>query len=477
MVGRTPDRSLPVIEAALPAPPLTQEGLGILAEPLALDAEGLETFHRLCTALASLRGYPGLLLAFYDSPLLRDRLIAEIQARLDGQLQVLDARQAPPDLLPWLASEASPETDALFVVNLQNIPVAARYLNYRREILAQLPCPVVFWLPYDNEEELHRLAPDFWAFRRQTFVFRLFAPWLLRLSQKIAEAGVPAETPESRQASLSLYRQLLSDLEHTGAGKTLLAARLRRQLGDLLRWEGLWSESRSELEQALSILEGSAESDDRERAATLYSLGLTLYYLDEYDQSLACHAQALDLFRAVGDRLGEANTRKAIGDVQSFRDEYDAALASYRAALDLFRAVEDRLGEANTLQAIGDVQSFRKEMDAALASYGAALELYRAVGDRLGEANTLAALSLLALRQGRDEEARALLQQAVDLHAAIGSRYGVAADLGNFGLVLQELGRLEEARPYLLQAAEVFTQLGLSELAAQMRQAAGAVHE
>jgi tetratricopeptide (TPR) repeat protein len=512
-VGRTSDRRYPVVETA-PPPFLPEGSAGILAEPLALDAEGLEALHSLCTALTSLRGHPGLLLALYDSPLLRDRLIAETAARLDGRLQVLDAREAPPDLLPWLVSVASPETDALFVVNLQNISVAAQYLNYRREILTQLPCPVVFWLPYDKEEELHRLAPDFWAFRRQTFVFRLFAPWVLRVSQKVAETGARAETPESRRASISLYRQLLSDLEHTGAGKTLLAARLRRQLGDLLRREGLWNESRSELEQALAILETSAEGDTWERAEALHSFGLTLYYLDELDRALASYAAALELFRAVGDRLGEANTLKAIGDVHNFRKEMDQALAHYGQALELFRAVGARLGEANTLQAIGDVHNFRKEMDQALAHYGQALELFRAVGDRLGEANTLkaigdvhnfrkemdqtlahygqalelfravgarlgeantlASMSRLALREGREEEARALLQQAVDLHAAIGSRYDVAADLGNFGLALREMGRQEEARPYLLQAAEIFAQIGLSELAAQMLRAAGA---
>jgi len=472
-VGRTSDRRYPVVETA-PPPFLPEGSAGILAEPLALDAEGLEALHSLCTALTSLRGHPGLLLALYESPLLRDRLIAETAARLDGRLQVLDARKAPPDLLPWLVSVASPETDALFVVNLQNISVAAQYLNYRREILTQLPCPVVFWLPYDKEEELHRLAPDFWAFRRQTFVFRLFAPWVLRVSQKVAETGARAETPESRRASISLYRQLLSDLEHTGAGKTLLAARLRRQLGDLLRREGLWNESRSELEQALAILETSAEGDTWERAEALHSFGLTLYYLDELDRALASYAAALELFRAVGDRLGEANTLKAIGDVHNFRKEMDQALAHYGQALELFRAVGDRLGEANTLKAIGDVLRFRDEYDQALAHYGQALELFRAVGARLGEANTLASMSRLALREGREEEARALLQQAVDRHVAIGSRYDVAADLGNFGLVLRDMGRQEEARPYLLQAAEIFAQIGLSELAAQMLRAARA---
>ncbi len=472
-MGRTSDRRYPVVETA-PPPFLPEGSAGILAEPLALDAEGLEALHSLCTALTSLRGHPGLLLALYESPLLRDRLIAETAARLDGRLQVLDARKAPPDLLPWLVSVASPETDALFVVNLQNISVAAQYLNYRREILTQLPCPVVFWLPYDKEEELHRLAPDFWAFRRQTFVFRLFAPWVLRVSQKVAETGARAETPESRRASISLYRQLLSDLEHTGAGKTLLAARLRRQLGDLLRREGLWNESRSELEQALAILETSAEGDTWERAEALHSFGLTLYYLDELDRALASYAAALELFRAVGDRLGEANTLKAIGDVHNFRKEMDQALAHYGQALELFRAVGDRLGEANVQQALGDLALREDRLGEARKHYEAALAIYQDIGARLGEANTLAGLSRLALREGQEEEARALLQQAVDQHVAIGDRYSVAADLGNFGLALRDMGRQEEARPYLLRAAEIFAQIGLSELAAQMLRAARA---
>ncbi|NWG21740.1 MAG: CHAT domain-containing protein, partial [Chloroflexi bacterium] len=74
--------------------------------------------------------------------------------------------------------------------------------------------------------------------------------------------------------------------------------------------------------------------------------------------------RALSAARRIGDRLGEANVRKAIGDVQQFRKETDAALASYQQALALFREIGDWLGEANVRKAIGDVQQFRKETDA-----------------------------------------------------------------------------------------------------------------
>ena len=68
---------------------------------------------------------------------------------------------------------------------------------------------------------------------------------------------------------------------------------------------------------------------------------------------------ALGLFRAVGDRLGEANVLKAQGDVLAFQKRNDEALAKYEAALGLFRAVGARLGEANVLKAQGDVLAFQ----------------------------------------------------------------------------------------------------------------------
>ena len=135
----------------------------------------------------------------------------------------------------------------------------------------------------------------------------------------------------------------------------------------------------------------------------------------EMRSALASYAQALDLFRAVGSRLGEANTRKAIGDVQQFKKENDAALASYAQALDLFRAVGDRLGEANTRKAIGDLLLAQGDSEKALQTLDQALNLYRLVGDRVGQANIYWGLGMHLAESGRLQEAEPLLGQAVDL--------------------------------------------------------------
>ena len=144
-------------------------------------------------------------------------------------------------------------------------------------------------------------------------------------------------------------------------------------------------------------------------------------------------------------------------------------LARLKRALDSARRSSDTTGEANVRKAIGDVQQFRKEMDAALTSYHEALTLYRALGARLGEANVLAALSRLRL----DDDPAAsqqLLEQALVLRRAINDRYSEGADLGNYGIALLQRGRGAEALPYLQRARVVFAELGMANLVAQVDQ-------
>ena len=62
-----------------------------------------------------------------------------------------------------------------------------------------------------------------------------------------------------------------------------------------------------------------------------------------------------------------------------------AALAAYEQALGLYRAVGDRGGEAATLRNIGPVYDGLGERQRALEFYGQALPIRRDVGNRAGE--------------------------------------------------------------------------------------------
>ena len=106
-------------------------------------------------------------------------------------------------------------------------------------------------------------------------------------------------------------------------------------------------------------------------------------------QAIAKWEEALKLYRATGDRSGEATILNNIGSVYSELGEKQKALEYYSQSLPLRRAVGNRRGEAVTLTNIGGVYSDLGEKQKALEYYSQSLPLFRAVGDRSGEAVTL----------------------------------------------------------------------------------------
>jgi tetratricopeptide (TPR) repeat protein len=259
---------------------------------------------------------------------------------------------------------------------------------------------------------------------------------------------------EHLRTALTLYR-LLSDKNPQMLSNE---ANTLKAIGDVQHFRQEDDISLASYNTALDLYR--AIGDRLGEANTLQAIGDVQQFRDEYDAALASYNAALDLYRAVGGRLGEAYTLKAIGDVQHFRDEYDAALASYNAALDLHRAVSDRVGEANALQAIGDAQQFRLEYDAALASYNAALDLHRLVGDRMGEANALQAVGEVQRFRAEYDAALARYNAALDLYRAAGSRLGEANTLKAIGDVQRFRDEYDAALASYNAALDLYRAIG-----------------
>ena len=191
-------------------------------------------------------------------------------------------------------------------------------------------------------------------------------------------------------------------------------------------------------------------------ANTLQAIGDVLKFKDRNDEALAHYEEAIGLYRAVGDRIGEANTLKEIGDVLQFKDRNDKALAHYEEAIGLFRAVGERLGEANTLKAIGDVLQFKKRTDEALAHYEEAIVLYRAVGERLGEANTLKAIG--DLQSDFNLAIQDFFQPALKIYEQVGSQYSQGRILANsIAPTYLKLGNSYQAKTCYEEALKFWT--------------------
>jgi tetratricopeptide (TPR) repeat protein len=212
--------------------------------------------------------------------------------------------------------------------------------------------------------------------------------------------------------------------------------------------ERLWEEWQPEEEER--TLYGKA----------LLTLGQVWYLLDRRTDALELYQQTLlPLMQVIGDRLGEANTLQAIGDVLQFLKQSREAVERYDEALGIYRQVGARLGEANTLQAIGDVLQFLKQSREAVERYDEALGIYRQVGARLGEANTLKAIGdvqtdpKLAMEQ--------FLQPALQIYQTIEDVYSQARILTvSIAPTYLKLKHAYQAKLSYEQALNFWSQIG-----------------
>jgi len=277
--------------------------------------------------------------------------------------------------------------------------------------------------------------------RTQWFLAGMSIALSLQLSQPVA-AAVPvgkvvqtAQTNSSDAAVKALKEGL--QLYNQGTAEALRGAIVK-------------------FEEALKLFR--AVGDRGGEAGTLNNIGLVYSALGEKQKALEYYSQSLPRLRAVGDH--GAITLNNIGLVYSELGQKQKALEYYSQSLPLSRAVGDRSLEATTLTSIGSVYSALGEEQKALEYYSQSLPLNRAVGDRRGEAITLTNIGGVYSALGEKQKALEYYSQSLPLSRTVGDRRGEAATLNNIGSVYSALGEKQKALDYYSQSLPLSRTVG-----------------
>uniref|UniRef100_UPI002602F8AE tetratricopeptide repeat protein n=1 Tax=Mastigocoleus sp. MO_188.B34 TaxID=3036635 RepID=UPI002602F8AE len=107
---------------------------------------------------------------------------------------------------------------------------------------------------------------------------------------------------------------------------------------------------------------------------------------------------------------------KAIGDVLQFLDQREEALNRYQEALEYYRQIGDRLGEANILQEFGKLESNPQR---SLEYLQKAHALYIQINDIYSQSRNLLFIAEAQLNLGEKDAAISSLTQASELAARI----------------------------------------------------------
>lgn len=165
---------------------------------------------------------------------------------------------------------------------------------------------------------------------------------------------------------------------------------------------------------------------------------------------------ALDLYRRINDRRGEADALKNLGIVHQSLGETQKALEKYKEALPVKQAIGDQGGMAEILNNLGVIYRTLGELRNAVEMFSEALVIRRALGQRDGEAMALNNIGLAYWSLGEIPKAFENLNEALLIRRSIGDQRSVAYTLNSIGLVYRLIGETQKALEMYYEALSVF---------------------
>ena len=265
---------------------------------------------------------------------------------------------------------------------------------------------------------------------------------------------IMAETPRRQRLA---WHQAALDAAEAG-GRTADRAEALLNLARAHRADGGSAPVEDLLRRAL---DGYRELGDKLGEANVHcEIGRVSHQLGAYPQAAEQQERALAGYRELGDRLGEADALYELSRDYALIGKYQAAQQFAAEALTAFRELDRPMGEAQVRIVLANLRRRAGDYDEAAGLLEQSAATFRETHSRQDESNVLWTLGQIRLAQGRYDAAAELLEQTLALAREVGTRHGTASALGVLGTVRLAQGRLAEAGGLLREALAIFQVVG-----------------
>jgi CHAT domain-containing protein/Flp pilus assembly protein TadD len=296
------------------------------------------------------------------------------------------------------------------------------------------------------------------------------ASQVMQISQQVpsnvtlsaAEAVFKEALQLYRQGTVESIRRSIPKLQEAyrrfeSIGNHFQAARALNRIGQIYAGLGEKDKALEFLNQALDMRR--AINDRIGEVYTLTNLGNVYIVLGQKDKALEYFQQSLLLSRASANQDGETISLNNLGQLSDILGEKRKVLEYFSQALVLSRTVHNRVQEARSLSGLGKIYAELGENQKALEYYDLSLSIRQVAGDASAEAVTLDGLGKIYDRLGQKEKALKYFNQSILINQAVGRRGRKARTLVNIAKVLRDQGKLKLALQHIQAATEIFDDL------------------
>ncbi|OQX28642.1 MAG: hypothetical protein B0D92_07910, partial [Spirochaeta sp. LUC14_002_19_P3] len=397
-----------------------------------------------------------LVLLGVDSPRLRQAMREYLKNKFPENVQFYTQKHSPFDLtrlVDYYTNHIKPPD--FLIADLwdeeeQHYRVIADNLIFYRGMLATRRMRVLFILPAELLNMVQNRGYEFHSFSSFSHYFHDLAA-----ESENNLRPLNPEHPKRKQYQDKL--QELHEYEQQPNASPLILRRILLETARRAEDVEEFKDAETMYRRYLNLLN---ENQREDYADAIDALGVILGKRGKLDEALKYFREALDIYRELGERSGEAVCLGNIGLIFYNRGELNNAMKHYREALDIYRKLGERSGIASTYNNIGRIFKDRGEPDEAIKNYREALDIYRELGERSGIASTYNNIGRIFKDRGELNEAMRHYREALDIYRELGERSGIATSLNNIGIIFKSHGELNEAMKHYREALDIYRKLG-----------------
>jgi tetratricopeptide (TPR) repeat protein len=199
--------------------------------------------------------------------------------------------------------------------------------------------------------------------------------------------------------------------------------------------------------------------DAAAQAVSCLNLASACTMLGECDQARVHLGRCLELYRQLGDLVGESRAHHSLGILANQQRRHADALGHCEQALRLLQEAGHQPGQAVTLNDVGWCHALLGNYQQARVFCQRSLALSSELGNRDCQATAWDSLGYAEHHLGRHAEAAACYQRALSLIRELGDRFTEAEVLAHQGDTRHAEGQFRLAREAWQQALDIFDEL------------------
>lgn len=283
-----------------------------------------------------------------------------------------------------------------------------------------------------------------------------------RAAQALAMKGVILRYQGHYTESITQCQQAFALVNGDTPDEKFAIALAHKNIGLSLIRLGQPKEGRQALNNALYIFVELVNPHDI--GMIHHDIGLSLELTGDLEGAIKHYKSALENWEQLGNLSPWANTLNGLGVIYLQKGEYENAEKTLIDALEKARLVSDQRVEAYTLASLGDLYRDLGRYDQALITFERALSIAQRSGISFVETYALDGIGNTHMLQGDYQQAECRLSEALDYAERHDSSFEIGLCKISLAILANNFGNSTRAGKYLDEAIQVLDQAGFKQL-------------